>query len=382
MSAKSVLWWVLFLLILLPLLVLAWLWPRYHYLSAEAAPWIAERVSASPLVENVGAEMGYVNINGPTVIRVPDWVENPLGNYYMYFAHHKGSYIRLAYADSPVGPWHIHEGGVMSLQDSGFPVAFATAKSGGLSELFSSFSLSVARDFLLLAYRATVTDPAEREARGINAAANKATHVASPEVVVDAQKQRFIMYYHGYNERGTQSSRLASSSDGLNFEQLPEQVFSTYLRAFEHRGTHYLLGMMGVLYRSDSALGPFEPRGRILFEPDMRHAGLHLEGDDLYVFWSMVGYAPERIMLSRVDLGPTDWDEWVATRATDVMLPELSWEGAEIPVLPSLRGEMDVLANELRDPYVLRDSDGQLYLYYVGGGEKAIGVARLVLSNE
>ena len=28
------------------------------------------------------------NINGPSLIKVPDWVENPLGKYYLYFSHH------------------------------------------------------------------------------------------------------------------------------------------------------------------------------------------------------------------------------------------------------------------------------------------------------
>ena len=40
------------------------------------------------------------NIQGPSLIRVPGWVPNPLGRYYLYFADHKGSYIRLAYADA------------------------------------------------------------------------------------------------------------------------------------------------------------------------------------------------------------------------------------------------------------------------------------------
>jgi hypothetical protein len=30
------------------------------------------------------------NMQGPSVIRVPDWVSNPLGRYYLYFADHKG----------------------------------------------------------------------------------------------------------------------------------------------------------------------------------------------------------------------------------------------------------------------------------------------------
>ncbi|MFL5284085.1 MAG: hypothetical protein ACJ8AW_24605 [Rhodopila sp.] len=45
-----------------------------------------------------------VNIQGPSLIRVPDWVEDRLSDYYPYFADHKGSYIRLAYADRVTGP--------------------------------------------------------------------------------------------------------------------------------------------------------------------------------------------------------------------------------------------------------------------------------------
>ena len=45
------------------------------------------------------------NIQGPSLIRVPDWIEDRFGAYYLYFADHKGSYIRLAYADHLAGPW-------------------------------------------------------------------------------------------------------------------------------------------------------------------------------------------------------------------------------------------------------------------------------------
>ncbi|MDP6417145.1 MAG: hypothetical protein QGG54_19225, partial [Gammaproteobacteria bacterium] len=61
-----------------------------------------------------------VNIQGPSMIRVPDWVENPLGSYYLYFADHKGLYIRLAYADNLTGPWQIHEPGSLRIEDSYF----------------------------------------------------------------------------------------------------------------------------------------------------------------------------------------------------------------------------------------------------------------------
>lgn len=66
-----------------------------------------------------------------------------------------------------------------------------------------------------------------------------------------------------------------------------------------------------------------------------------------------------------------------AWAAPHIASPELPWEGSELPLLSSLRGELNLPSNELRDPFVLTDSDGQRYLYYVGSGEQAIGVARL-----
>src|SRR3954471_3174310 len=56
------------------------------------------------------------NLNFPCVVRVPEWVERPLGRYYLYFSAHHGSYIRLAYADQVTGPWKIHESGTLRLE--------------------------------------------------------------------------------------------------------------------------------------------------------------------------------------------------------------------------------------------------------------------------
>jgi hypothetical protein len=61
------------------------------------------------------------NIQGPSLIRVPDWVTAPLGRYYLYFADHKGRYIRLAYADQVTGPWSVHAPGSLQLAESHFP---------------------------------------------------------------------------------------------------------------------------------------------------------------------------------------------------------------------------------------------------------------------
>ncbi len=57
------------------------------------------------------------NINGPSLLKTPYWLKNKLGKYYLYFAHHKGKYIRLAYADDLKGPWKIYEPRTLQLKD-------------------------------------------------------------------------------------------------------------------------------------------------------------------------------------------------------------------------------------------------------------------------
>ncbi len=66
------------------------------------------RFEKNPIItaDMLGKDLGD-NINGPSLLRVPEWVPNKLGKYYLYFAHHKGKYIRLAYADDLKGPWKI-----------------------------------------------------------------------------------------------------------------------------------------------------------------------------------------------------------------------------------------------------------------------------------
>ena len=75
------------ILFLVPLIALLWLWPRYDYLPGEPLPFRAERVldhpiihaGLSPRLSDVAGQEGYVNINGPSLIRVPDWLSNTLG---------------------------------------------------------------------------------------------------------------------------------------------------------------------------------------------------------------------------------------------------------------------------------------------------------------
>jgi len=76
-------------------------------------PLSATRLLDHPIVyPNMDDRMGD-NIGTPSLIRVPDWVPNPLGRYYLYFSHHIGRYIRMAYADDLLGPWTMYRPGAL-----------------------------------------------------------------------------------------------------------------------------------------------------------------------------------------------------------------------------------------------------------------------------
>ena len=309
----------------------------------------AVRLSAEPIIQpHMDGRMGS-NINGPSLIRVPDWIEEPLGRYYLYFADHKGSYIRLACADTLAGPWRMHTPGTLTLEAS----HFATVRPDP----------------------AHVSEGTRREAAGTTVEQDYLhPHIASPDVHVDHARREIRMYYHGMLEDGEQRSRVAVSADGLTFDALPEILGNSYFRVFRHQGWHYALVMPGELRRSRDGLTGFEP-GPVLFCPQMRHSAVRCAGDALDVFWSRVGDAPERILHSRVRLDG-DWSSWREEGARVVLAPEHTWEGADADIEPSVRGEINRRVRQLRDPCVYEE-DGRTYLLYCGGGESGIGIAEV-----
>ena len=162
---------------------------------------------------------------------------------------------------------------------------------------------------------------------------------------------------------------MASPSRGQG-----ESLGPSYFRVFRHQGWHYALAMPGVLLRSRDGLTGFE-RGPTLFNRNMRHSAVLLRGQTLWVFWTQVGDAPERILVSRVDLRG-DWMGWKDEAPREILRPERPWEGALAPIEPSVRSSAYGLVNQLRDP-ALFEEDGRIYLLYAYGGESGIGLAEL-----
>ena len=295
------------------------------------------------------------NINGPSLIRVPDWVSNPLGRYYLYFAHHKGRNIRLAFADDLKGPWTVHRPGALDLAGSHFVTKDLSVQQGLAGDGWGHFASND----------------------------DHIAHIASPHVLIDEDDRVIRMYYHGLMADGDQQSRVATSQNGLNFAAKPQLLGPPYFRVFAYDGWFYAVSWRGVFLRSSSWDGPFEPGPRLpdvenLDQPNrvIRHADVLLRDGVLYVFFTCIDDCPERILCSKISLAD-DWRKWTATVPWNVLEPELDWEGADISLARSKVGTAYCRCRELRDPCVFVVGD-KTYLLYSGAGESGgIGLAEL-----
>lgn len=286
----------------------------------------ARRFPENPIIRPGMPGIDDKNINGPSLVRMPDWLPGRVARYYLYFAHHLGDHIRLATADDLRGPWTIYPGGVLHLT--------------------------------------------ETACRG---------HIASPDVHIDEEKREIMMYFHGpFPAKDSQCSFLATSNDGLHFTAQSQPLGPSYFRVFRRGAFHYTItkeGGFGNLYRSADPASPFE-RGHALI-PHMRHAAVRIDGDTLWVFYSRTGDAPERILASRIDMRP-DWTQWRASEPELVLAPETDYEGAGRQVSPSTPGPAHKPVHQLRDPAIYEE-DGRTYLLYSVAGERGIAIAELRL---
>ena len=318
-----------------------------------AAQVRVERLANAPIIRpGLHPSIGE-NIQGPSLIKVPDWVEEPLGAYYVYFADHKGRYIRLAYADDLLGPWRVHPPGSLQIGDSHFLTAPPEVAPDEAERLRTARAATLSHNRFFEA-----TTP----------------HIASPDVHVDDATRRIVMYFHGLEGVSRQVTRVATSADGIHFQAEPEVLGRTYMRVFRYDGYTYAMSMPGQFYRSRDPLGGFE-EGPRLFNPNMRHAALLRRGDTLMVFWTEVEEVPELVKLSTIDLSG-HWMGWTETPGMEVLRPEHDWEGADAPLEPSVRSTAYGQVNQLRDPAIFEE-DGRVFLLYAVAGESGIAIAEV-----
>ena len=265
------------------------------------------------------------NINGASLIKTPKWLKNPLGNYYLYFASHTGKYIRLAYSDNLRGPYKIYKEGTLKLNQT-----------------------------------------------------NCQSHIASPDVHIN--ENEILMYYHGDLENG-QKSFLARSVDGLNFKTDNKVLGEFYFRVFKYKDKVYSVAKNknedSVIYQSDSYDGKFKEIFNIL--PNSRHTAVYVNDDNLFIFYTIVGDAPESIYYCKLKISE-NVEEWEVISNYKLTPPQYKFEGAGSQLIPSNFGSAtlrygDMPLNELRDPCIFED-DG-LYMLYTFSGEAGIAMGKL-----
>lgn len=302
------------------------------FMLRDATDCRIDRFEENPLLTPDSDGRIGTNINGPSVIRAPDWFDDRLGQYYMYFAHHNGEYVRLAYADDLTGPWTVYTPGTLHLDETRFD-----------------------------------------------------GHIASPDVHVDHEKERIRMYFHGGGSSGpyehgsgefAQVTDVATSTNGLDFDSRARTLGVAYFRVWDYDGAHYAVGNDGHLYHGTDPLAPFE-RKQELF-PRNRHFALQFTGEDrVRVFLTRRGDRPERVMVATLDLSPPV-EEWRADPhpPETVLWPAREYEGGDLPPRTSENGGVHERVRALRDPAIFEE-DGRTYLFYSVAGESGIGGAEI-----
>jgi hypothetical protein len=344
--------------------------------------------SAQPLITQamfteLGVEEEGENINGPSIIRIPDWIvpenrANINARYYMYFGHHTGKYIRMAWASELAGPWELyHVGSDVEVGNRGV--------------------LDLGGDKIYLENGIVIPN----------------NHLASPDAHVDDENQQIILYFHSGSstyvndqEVSAQVTYVSTSSTGLNFYDNIQPVIlgSSYFRVFEYDKYMYSLKNDATPMRALDANDPWtapddfdfteylwekhpdNPFAKDIIEDGyetselrVRHTGVRVYGDELHVFYSRRGDAPERIQMSTIDLSVGDWELWDATYPPVELFSALEgWEGGQYAIEPSETSSAPENVNQLRDPYFFEDSDSLLYLFYTGCGEDAIGYVQVI----
>ena len=263
------------------------------------------------------------NINGPSLIKVPKWIKNPLGKYYLYFANHDGKYIRLAYSDNIEFGWKIYHPGTLKLEN-------------------------------------TICK----------------THIASPDVHINEKNKTIEMYYHGDIEKG-QKTFLSTSKDGINFNSEDKVLGEFYFRVFNFKSKTFAIAknknIDGILYEKID--NEFKPVFNLI--PNIRHTAVYVDEENyvLKLFYTLINDIQEKIYLCEIEIDE-NIDNWITLSNEIFTLPEFHWEGVHLPQYTSTPGTEFNYVNQLRDPYFYKDNNKQ-YLLYSISGEKGIGILKI-----
>jgi hypothetical protein len=91
----------------------------------------------------------------------------------------------------------------------------------------------------------------------------------------------------------------------------------------------------------------------------------------LHVFFAGIGDAPERVLMSTIDLAG-DWTMWKAP--VEVLRPEALYDCPTLPNVPSDAGDVKGPVRQLRDPAIFEENE-TTYPFYSICGEQGLAAA-------
>ena len=383
----------------------------------------------------------HLNIDGPSIIRIPDWIPiaqrtDESAQYYAYFAHHGGDNIRMAWSASITGPWNLFNpehsnvvgidrsvGGTVTPGNGVLDIDLGTG--GELLRPTPGSPVGITRH--VASPDVLIDDVNQQIVLGFH---------SPPRISPNAQRSFVATSKYGLNFNPDPDN--GDAADGYQGEVghgVRNVILGeSYFRHFEIGGRAFAYANNGNLYQApafndagevntlanaDSAGGWYNPSAshNLLNDwwteiegisnpierfyvnelgegpDDPRHFAIytrtHLDPSDtnIYAFYSAKFDSPERIFLSVIDTndGSTNPLEWNVLGQEEILEPEVEWEGVNFPFNEDFgnasQSGQAINVRQLRDPYVFEDDDGQLYLFYSGAGENAIGVASLTFNS-
>ena len=277
-----------------------------------------------------------VNICNPCLLKVPSWCKNKLGKYYLYFADHRGKYIKMAYSNSLDKNWKFKEDGIININK-------------------------------------------------FNDAIN---HIASPEIYIDNKKKLIVLFTHSHSKSKIgQWTYVSISIDGINFYKVYNKILAPfYFRIFYYNNFFYGISKGGNLWKSKNYLNKFKQCQNLFdkklsneilhnYDGSVRHFSILIERNILYIFYTKIGDMPERIYYTSLKLNKDDAN-WKFKNEIELIRPTKKFEGSKLPLKKSKAGDTKKPENALRDPYMVKIYNNY-YIFYCVKGEFGIAIAKI-----
>jgi len=278
------------------------------------------------------------SICNPCLIKTPKWIKKKLGKYYLYFADHRGKFIKLLYSDHLDRGWKYLDKKILHLKSKPKLDAY--------------------------------------------------NHIASPEIYVNKKEKQIYIFTHSHSRSKIgQWTYLSNSKDGINFsKKFNKPLAPFYLRFFYHKKYYYGIVKGADLWRSRNINIKFQQCQNLLTRKksktnlhnkngSIRHLGILKKKNYLHCVFSKIGDKPERIYYTKIHLSK-NYLNWKFQKIKEILRPTFPYEGSKLKLKKSKAGDAPRGENALRDPYLFVDGK-KTYLIYCVKGEKNFALCEI-----